>query len=175
MIIGVDIDNVSVSTGALWIKYLEARFPLKKPVSKYPYNVSDAFDIPVGVDCFAFWKDPNLYEGLTPTHGSVAALQALSKEGHEIVFVSQSKGWHQKSKYYFVDKWFPFKNGVILTKEKHYANVDVMIDDSVFVLDAMPKRVKTIRFGKEFVQPEALKCHVQANTWSEVYDTILKG
>ena len=178
MKIGVDCDGTICETSTkLWFAYLYQRYkPIEEKIldviasDMYPYNVSELFHIPEGCDPFAFWKDPNLYEGLTPIDDAVEYLQKLHSEGHEIIFVSQAKGWHQRSKYYFIDKWFPFKAGVILTKEKHLVNLDVIVDDSIHVLNSMPDSVVTIKFRDDTIQDEAMQLrHVLANDWQDVY------
>lgn len=179
MKIGVDIDGTVVDTStSLWFSYLYQRYePIADKVistmadGMYPYNVSELFHIPGGCDPFAFWKDPNLYEGLTPIKGAVEYLKKLSDEGHEIIFVSQSKGWHSKGKYYFIDKWFPFKKGVLLTKEKYLVNLDIMIDDSIHVLNSMPENVTTIKFREDTIQQDKMQeRHVLVEDWKGVYN-----
>lgn len=179
MKIGVDIDGTVCDTStSLWFSYLYQRYePIAEKViemmaaGQYPYNVSELFVIPEGCDPLAFWKDPNLYEGLTPIKGSVEYLKKLSDEGNEIIFISQGKGFHFKSKYYFVKKWFPFNNGVLLTKEKYHVNVDVMIDDSIHVLNSMPKDVTTIKFRDDTIQDEVMQDrHILVEDWKGVYN-----
>lgn len=174
MRIGVDVDGTVVDTSAwYWFQYLQSRYSFKEgfdQYSKIPYNVSTVFDIPEDCDAFAFWKDQSLYEGLKPIAGSVEALHKLKGEGHEIVFISQIKGNHAKNKYYFIDKWFKFKDGVILTKEKHLVSVDIMIDDTNHVLDSMPENVLTIKFREDTIQAEAKRKHKLAMNWQEVYN-----
>lgn len=174
MRIGVDVDGTVVDTSiGLWFSYLLSRYQLKedtKPWMKTPYNVSEMFIIPDGCDPFAFWRDPNLYEGLTPIEGSVNVLRQLKDSGCEIIFISQAKGWHHKSKYHFIDKWFPFKDGVILTKEKHLVSVDIMIDDSTHILDSMPENVLTIKFREDTEQAPSKRKHMLAMNWQEVYN-----
>lgn len=174
--IGVDIDGTVCATSTSgWYKYLEARYERKVDKIwhshwKMPYNVSEMFIIPEGCDPFAYWKDPNLYEGLQPIEGAVGVLSKLKDEGHEIIFISQAKGWHQRSKYYFIDKWFPFKDGVLLTKEKWLVNLDVMIDDSYSVLDKMS--CDTIKFRDDTEQPLSSKPHKILMSWEEIYDYL---
>lgn len=175
MRIGVDVDGTVVNTSTfLWGNYLAVRYKRTKELLpndfKYPYNVADLFEVPEDCDAFAFWKDPNLYEGLKPFEHSVSVLQQLKNEGHEIIFISQIKGFHSKSKYYFIDKWFPFKDGVVLTKEKHFVGVDVMIDDTNHVLDSMPENVLTIKFREDTIQPEPKRKHLLAMNWKDVYN-----
>ncbi|MNQ24609.1 5' nucleotidase, deoxy (Pyrimidine), cytosolic type C protein (NT5C) [compost metagenome] len=173
--IGVDIDGTVINTSTLgWYKYLEARYELNGNIYyKMPYNVSEMFIIPEGCDPFAYWKDPNLYEGLQPIEGAVEYLQLLKEKGHEIIFISQAKGWHQRSKYYFIDKWFPFKDGVILTKEKWLVDLDIMIDDSYAVLDKM--NCHTIKFRDDTEQPLSQKPHDIMMSWQGIYEYLNYG
>lgn len=178
MKIGVDIDGVVCDTNWMWYQYLLTRYDLKQEWSgthyRIPYNVSEMFVIPYGCDSFAFWKDPNLYEGLKPWKDSQEVLSKL-KEKHEIIFISQSKGFHSKSKYYFIDKWFPFKDGVVMTKEKHLVAVDAMIDDTNRVLDSMPENVLTIKFRVDTIQPESERKHKLATDWKDVYNILTEN
>lgn len=168
MIVGVDVDNTVVDIGRYWDSYLYQRYELK---SEYcdgymmPYNISEAYIIPEGCDPFAFWRDPSLYEGLTPNTGSVEALQTLKDEGHQIFFISQMKGWHSKSKYYFIEKWFPFKDAVIMTKEKWAIRPDIMIDDNVIVLDSMPRTTKTYHYQTEYYLAGQQREHILMSSW----------
>lgn len=170
MIIGVDIDNTVVDTGSQWLYWLCNRFDIKEEYkdAKLPYDLTEAFNIPFYSDGYSFWKDPNLYEGLQPIENSVESLNLLYNLGHQIVFVSQAKGFHSKSKYYFIDRWFPFKSGVMLTKEKQYARVDVMIDDTWKVLDSMPDNVLTVKFKDEYTQLPPTREHPVFNSWAEI-------
>ena len=174
MRIGIDVDGTAVDTSSwYWFQYLQSRYSFKEgfdQYSKIPYNVSEMFDIPEGCDPMAFWKDPNLYEGLLPIADSVDTLQKLKDEGHSIIFISQCKGWHHKSKYYFIEKWFPFKDAVVLTKEKWAVNVDVMVDDMYHVLDSMPENVLTIKFREDTEQAPSKRKHMLAMNWQEVYN-----
>ena len=172
-IIGCDIDGVVCDTNYLWYTYLLSRYKLKVEyygVHKFPYNVSEMFHIPDNVDPFVFWKDPYLYEGLEPVPNSVDILHKLCEEGNKIRFVSFGKGFHQKSKYYFIEKWFPFKEAVVLTKEKWTVGMDIMIDDSTHILDSMPENVLTIKFREDTIQPEAKRKHMLAMDWKDVYN-----
>lgn len=172
MIIGADVDGTTCNTIFQWYFYLAQRFPYKHIEGRMPYDVSKAFDIPEGVDRMSFWKDPNLYEGLTPIKDSVEVLRKLKDQGNEIVFVSATKGWHNKSKYYWIDKFFPFKDAVLLTKEKHYVKLDVMIDDNPEVLSKMPDNVLTIQFDNGCENTLEYKPHHFCKSWKEVEEIL---
>jgi 5'(3')-deoxyribonucleotidase len=121
-----------------------------------------------------FWKDHNLYDGLLPINDSVRVLRSLKERGHEIVFVSAAKGWHQRSKYYWIDKFFPFKDGVLLTKEKHYTNVDVMIDDNPDVLSKMNTGVLTIQIDNGCENVSEFTPHHFCKNWKEIEEILCK-
>lgn len=139
MIIGVDVDDTYVDMRSLWWRYLEGRFH-RNCTRNIPYNISGYFILPEGVDGLEFWRDHNLYAGLTPMAGAVECLTELSNRGNEIVFVTKPKGLHHKSKYYFLENTLPCMDGAIMTHEKYYARVDVMIDDNLNVLAKMKER-----------------------------------
>jgi 5'(3')-deoxyribonucleotidase len=177
MIIGVDVDGVVIEDiGMQWLEYLWQRYPVKDYLNfnlgKLPYDLTMLFTIPLGEDGFEFWRNPNLYTGLQPSLECREKIIKLKEDGHKIIFISQAKGWHHKSKYYFLDKWFPFKDGVVFTKEKHLVNVDVMIDDSVSQLDKFDSKVLTLQFRKDFIQPTGKREHRVVYNWNEVYDWV---
>jgi 5'(3')-deoxyribonucleotidase len=159
MIIGVDIDNTFVNTGILWETWLANRFlyDTKKVTewySKYsmkPYNVASLYKLPEDCDGFEFWRDPNLYSGLKPVDGAIEALQELKDNGCEIIFISQAKGWHHKSKWNFIKKWFPENDGVVLTKEKRYVRCDYFIDDNIAQINSMPDSTKCFWFMTDYL------------------------
>ncbi len=176
-IIAVDIDNTVVNTGELWHLWLLSRFKQVrcfKPL-KQPYNLTELFELPEGVDGFDFWRDPSLYNGLQPVKNSVEVLSKLS-EKYDIIFVSQAKGWHHKSKFKFIEKWFPFNKGLILTKEKNYVRCDYFIDDSLTQINNMPLDVDCLWLETDYVQcgvePERRLCKV--TNWKEIEGQIEK-
>lgn len=169
MIIGVDIDGCVVNTGDHWLSYLQGRYEqISHQPYKVPYDCSELFAIPYDCDPYSFWRDPHLYEGLRPIEGSVGELGRLKGSGHEIVFISQAKGFHHKSKYQFIDRWFPFRDAVILTKEKHYVNVDIMIDDKYDVLDAFSEDVITVKFQDRYLQAPPKRSHIEVDSWETI-------
>lgn len=176
-IIAVDIDNTVVNTGILWNQSLLSRFKQVKWVKglKQPYNLTELFELPDGTDGFDFWRDPSLYNGLQPLEHSVEALTKLSEQ-HDIIFVSQAKGWHHKSKFKFVEKWFPFNKGLVLTKEKFLVRCDVLVDDSLTQLNSMPEDVKCLWFQTDYIQSGVTpnKHMYNVNNWKDVDEKFIK-
>lgn len=174
MIIGVDCDNTVVGMQYHWYCYLSQRYPYKHIPGKLPYDLTEAFDIPADVDGKAFWKDVNLYEGLQPIKDSVAVLKKFKEQGHEIVFVSAHKGFHTKSKYYWIDKFFPFKDGVLLTKEKKYARIDVLIDDNLEVLSKLSDHVIKIHIDNGLQNTVEFTPDFACYNWKEIGECLEK-
>jgi len=106
-LIGVDVDGVVVDTINLY-----------KEASKH---LDDPLD---------FWRSEDLYDNLQPMEGAVEKLEQLSKY-FGIVFISRLKGQHHKSKYYFLERYFPFMTEFMGTHGKWVMNnsVEAMIDD----------------------------------------------
>lgn len=129
-LLGVDCDLCVCPSDTGWYKWLSERGQQLYQTGDYepvPYNLSVLF--PTVEDPYQYWRELD-YDQFTPIEGSVEALKALSTY-FDIVFITQVKGTHNKSKYYWLEKHFPFMEGVITTKEKYLMNDSVvaMIDD----------------------------------------------
>ena len=136
-ILGIDVDLTICPSDLGWVKWLRMEdyknqliygtSTLKIPKGGLPYNLSELY--PEVKDPYQYWRELD-YSQFEPLEGSVEALDKLSRL-FEIVFISQHKGQHSKSKYYWLEQHFPFKTGVILTKEKWLmkGSVVAMIDD----------------------------------------------
>ena len=149
-IIGVDIDGTVVGTDIGWYEwaYLTIHKSEPPPITEpLPYNLQEYFK--VGDWIWDYWRDEHLYDRLKPFEDSVEVLKKLS-EKNEIVFISRIKGNHHKSKYYFIERNFPFFSEVVYCQKKQYVKCDVMIDDRLSVLRDMD--CKRILFDRPFLQ-----------------------
>ena len=177
MILGVDIDLTFVDTGRGWFNWLRDRSELVVPDydtlvaagEKIPYDLSSVFtDIPPPVT-LDYWRPDNLYDNMEPLPHAVEALRSLKEEkGYKIVFVSTIKGDHHKSKYYMVEHHVPFLDGFIATKEKHFARVDVMIDDRLNVLEKMDKTPVRIQMNTPFDQYTTWEPTHKVDNWLDL-------
>lgn len=165
-VLGVDVDITVVDTGKVWLERLEqkcGKLPRGLP-EVLPYNLGELWGIPdSGMD---FWRQRNLYDGLTPREHAVSTLEMLS-EYWDIVFVSSIKGDHHKSKVEFLKKHFPFMSGFIATKEKQYSRVDMMIDDRIDILNRMPRDCGVMLFESPYTQNENAinRPHISISEW----------
>lgn len=130
-ILGVDCDLTVCPSDVGWANYLKYFNGFGKVVHRtdglLEYDLSKMY--PTVADPYDYWRTLD-YNQFKPLEGSVEALEALSRQ-FDIAFISQAKGFHHKSKYYWLDRHFPFKTGVMLTKEKWLmkGSVVAMIDD----------------------------------------------
>lgn len=173
-LLGCDVDLTVVATDQGWLEWLRYYNGLGKVVNredgKLPYNLAEMF--PNFKDPYQYWRELD-YDKFDPIEGSVKALESLSKY-FDIFFISQAKGTHGKSKYYWLDKHFPFKSGLMLTKEKWGMNNSVvaMIDDRKDVLKGFDKE-KRICFNTPYTQSVECETEIQFDKWNdEIVQTI---
>lgn len=166
-VLGVDVDLTVVDTGRAWMKWLDEltgrnlcyELDISYQDNNTPYDLTKLYSpwLENTVDGYDFWRQPNLYDSLLPEMGVVETLSTLSKGGWDIVFVSTVKGFHGKSKYYWLKRHFPFMAGALWTKEKHYVACDAIIDDRNKILNKMPEHVKCYRPYTIYTQDEEMK------------------
>lgn len=139
----------------------------------YPYNLSEVF--PDVADPYRYWRELD-YSQFSPLDRSVDALRELSNY-FDIVFVSQAKGHHAKSKYYWLEEHFPFLTGVILTKEKWILNDSLvaMIDDRLEHLVGFDEG-KRILFDTNYAQTIDCPVDFRFNKWdNSVVEKIINS
>lgn len=195
-IIGVDVD-LTVCDSDLshwdWLQQVSKDGDnLCMPEGTLSYDLSSYFNLPNYIDGMEFWRSDDLYDArpcdeelvlsgkhiirrpIQPIKNSVQCLQSLSEQEWKIVFISQIKGSHHKSKYEWLQRHFPFMDGFIATKEKHYVDCDVFIDDRHNHLNDNNAEWK-IKFDTRYEQSVELE-HVDliSNNWIEIEEFINK-
>lgn len=183
MRLGVDVDLTVVDTGRAWYKFLSTVSELSVPsfdeymqiVKEVPYDLTKVFfDLDMN-KCLDYWREEYLYDTLMPLPNVVDVLEDLKvNKRYEIVFVSTIKGNHHKSKYYFLKKHFPFMDGFIATKEKKYANVHMMVDDRLNVLEKMDRSVITVLKQTPYDQSTNFKPSHAFNDWLDFSKLVYK-
>ena len=172
MRLGIDVDITLVETGYEWWEWCVACLMKVDPIfseiptvksmysdldkmGKCNYNFKEEFlkfKETTNLDIFSFWSKSDLYDNLKPLPNSVEVIRKLVEAGHEIVFISHSKKGHLSSKVKWLKKWFPEANiggkgGFLATKEKHFADVDIMVDDRIVNLLSFKPSVIKVYFG----------------------------
>lgn len=141
-IIGVDVDLTVVdSDNGLFdhCNFLTGLSRSHESVTEHlghvPYDFSVLYPELTDQQITRYWGGDDFYDSMLPIEGSVEALRRLSRK-HSIVFVSILTGNHHDSKLRFLKQHFPFAAGFIGTKQKHFARIDMLIDDRVENLNA---------------------------------------
>ena len=177
-ILGCDVDCVLLDTPALWNSWC-AQYLLcseKEIKEGCPYDIRDLYLEELAEKpsfyregLLEFWRSATLYDKLKPLEESILALREAHEKGWEVVFISQTKGDHSKSKYYFLKEHYPFLSGFIATKEKHYVRADVMIDDRNKVLNKFDDNTLRIWYDTPYKQCEPLERYCRyMNDWNHL-------
>jgi len=177
--------------------YLEIRNPLtvgfhKNPNERYIQHsdwvwYTKAITVTEAQECYnltedevmSFWSDPKLYQKLTPNPDAVKIINELAAQGHNIVFLSMCKKGHFASKVQSSKEWFNIPQeqyGFIVTHEKHFADVDVIIDDRNKFLESFkykPEVIK-IKIKTPFTQDADLSVSLDLETsdWNKIGEFI---
>ena len=77
------------------------------------------------------FKKQELWESLSPAHGSQAGLRTLIEHGHRVLLATATHHCNFAYKVDWLQKYFPFiqSDNVIRIMDKSLLNVDVIIDD----------------------------------------------
>ena len=153
-VLGVDVDLTVVDTGVSWFNWLNNVCLSNKemPEGTTEYDLTKYFSEELkGKDGYEYFRHTGVYDTLRPIAGSVDVLTNLSSN-YEVVFISQVKGNHSKSKVEFIKRYFPFYSGIVFTKEKHHVAVDIMVDDRVKFLNQFGDDVKKVLFKTNYIQ-----------------------
>lgn len=136
-VIAVDVDLTVVDTLTPWMRQFKTR------TGEFIKNESGSYDLlpemseiikRKGIknyDPYSFWCLPDLYDDMEPVPYCVDELRKLQLMGNQIVFVSTCIPTHIDSKKRFLNKYFPWADGFIDTKDKHFVAYDVLIDDKI--------------------------------------------
>lgn len=181
----IDVDATVVDTPYEWWKWLEnmtkAGFDYEFVSQWYNFSIPYApiwESKGVSGNPFDYWRAKRVYDNLTPMENAVDCLETLKKKGYEIVFVSSLKGDHHKSKYNFLESYFPYKDGFIGTKEKGYVKADLVIDDRYSCLNQFtdPDCIK-IQFDTPHDQDQQLKVSLdlKSGCWYEIENWIINN
>lgn len=165
-LLGVDCDLTVVRSDVGWWDWLCSKGEVTDyPWSgEWPYNLGEVFKNLA--DPFQYWREVD-YSQFKPIEGSVEVLEKLSKY-FGIVFISQHKGSHGKSKYYWLNEHFPFNAGVMLTKEKYLMNDSVvaMIEDRKDHLEKFDEN-KRIQFMTPYTQTSDCNVAIKFEKWND--------
>lgn len=157
----IDVDMTVVDIGITWLDWLNNMTGKNLTLEdcQYDYNLGRFFEDDLKTlrmrPC-DYFRSNTLYDTLKPIKGSVEALQWLKQKGWDIVFVTHVKGGHSKSKHNFLRRYFPFMDGYVVTKEKHYVKHDMLIDDRNNFLNKVDLSALAVKISTPYSQSEGL-------------------
>lgn len=148
-VIAVDVDDTVAPTAQAWVDWLNkisGKSLSLEDCSHHGYDLSKAYEdeLPEGLDPYSFFCNDTIYDTIEPLKGSVKWLRYLRDYGCDVVFVTAATGRFAKSsegKERFLNRYFPFADGYVITEDKSLVKCDVLIDDRVKHLLSMPDHV----------------------------------
>lgn len=176
----VDVDNVVVSTGDLFVEYLlcDSRFceactridvePFTYATTHYDPLNELGLSNTVKKELFGWWGRKGLYDELNPMEDSRDILETLSAF-YNIVFASHVEGEHGKSKVGFLKKYFPFMNGYAATRQKNIIRSSYNIDDRVIHLNNLGEETIPLLFETSWDNPDH---ELQTVRWDNILNVI---
>lgn len=205
-IIAVDVDLTVVSTDEDFYNWCLTGIPKDQQVNhshekmlnrvrteqglyypEIPYNLLklDEFKNAEKLNISNMWNNSELYDSKEPIKGSVETLHKLKLKGFDIVFVSVCFSGHLDSKVRFLEKHFPFMEGMISTELKHLVRCDYIIEDRSEHL--LTSTAQGIMYSTPYHQGEYQDQHLEilesqlmgkpikdaykiTNCWDEIYD-----
>lgn len=177
--IGIDVDLTVVRSDLDWIRWLseaqsDVELTYDNLIHDYgwgnvPYDLTKiiSYGCDSDVDPMNFWKSAYLYDHMKPIAGATNTIRHWKEKGHKIVFISSCKGHHEKSKYNFIKRNFD-PDGVIFTREKHFVDVDIMIDDRLDFLETFKLGVLTVQFDTPYAQTTTTAPGLKIKDWYEL-------
>lgn len=197
--VGIDFDLTCVDTTFAengWFDYLNKMSKNKLDKQKFleyhslgngkidygnliDYNLSVYFPDLSEQEAMSFWSDERLYQKIKPYPEAVEVINKLAKDGYNICFISHCKKMHYGSKVQAAKEWFDIPQVqfcFIATKEKHFVDINVFIDDrqafhNLFV--DKPEVIKVL-FETPYTQDEELKVSIElkTNKWEDIFTLI---
>jgi 5'(3')-deoxyribonucleotidase len=136
------------------------------------YDLSKMY--PAVKNPYQYWRELD-YSQFEPLEGSIETLKALS-EHFQIVFISRIKGFHTKSKYYWLKEHFPFMTEYVATHGKWVmsGSIVAMIDDRLDVLEPFPLE-KRVWFKTNYTQSAHCNVSHSFESWdNELVECLCK-
>ena len=172
--LAIDVDECCLKMWPLWLQYCNDRFlkSVSEEDARYNYNLCELF----GEQAIDFWGKNDLYTDRVPSENCLEVLTNLVNNGWEIGFVTYCKKGHFESKCDWINKWFPFRSFINVTKEKNGTRCTHFMDDRNKYLNQQPDGVTLIKMQTPLSQEEQLmKSHFIVDDWFEFEELWMKG
>ena len=166
MLIGIDFDNSLVPSCTLWEEWMFNEFGIDlkgEHFNESKYSDDKYLD---------WWKNPNLYDSMTPYPEAVKYVNKLSEDGHKIWIVTKCFDEHIDSKMRFCDKYFNidrFLNTSFKKADSLDGVLNLMIDDRSVILEEF-KITKCFQLNTTVEEPGKF----ELLSWEQIYERIRK-
>jgi 5'(3')-deoxyribonucleotidase len=130
----IDVDLTLVDTLNPWLRWFKARTGVDLTPSAY--NIENQMkEHMVFEDPMDYWREKDIYNGLTPYEASAHTIHKLVEKGFQIVFVTWSPFSEQITpKEDWLAEHFGSDIPVIHTSHKELIDGDILIDDNTEML-----------------------------------------
>mgnify|MGYP000737111395 CR=1 FL=1 len=132
-IIAVDFDLTFADTLTPWFEYCSGSSGSWLKMEDVPDSIGDLvpwFESQGAVNPFSYWTQSDLCDYIKPMENAVNVLNECIDNGYMVIFITHCVPEHEASKRRFVEKWLPRHSAFISTKDKHFVEFDVLIDDN---------------------------------------------
>lgn len=186
-VIAIDVDLVLTNIIPKWQMYLHSRcisfdnkrFNKDLQHERVDYNITRYYELPIDVDGFDFWRQPDLYDDAKLLKYAKEVIMNWYMDGHELVFTSYCFQNHTDSKIKFLKRSLSFIADedfhFISTKSKGFVRADICLDDRNVFLNQMGNKTLCVKFHTPYTQCEEARQHyITYNNWKDLGE-MFKG
>ena len=170
MIIGIDVDDLSLDLIPEWLKRCNQKYGTNyTPEQITQWEISEL--VSCGDKIFEFLSDQDLYDNINPIEGALEGIAKLKGMGHRCVFVTAGnhKGKYLRLKQLgFLDR----EEDYVEARDKSLILTDVLIDDRPFNLWQFKGKYTILFTRPAWGRDEDIK--YQAKNWKEIVSIIKK-
>ena len=199
--IGIDLDNVVITTTKTLCDYINERLPVNLKMEDITtYSIEEALPEQYRWVVEAGFRDKNMWKGVELILHAALILELLYKEGHKLYFITSSLPenlymlYKEGHKLYFITSSLPenlYKKinhlsrnlsflpddyvlkHTINAQDKSMINVDVLIDDCLGHAIHPERKYWSIVMDYPWNQTDKpIPCFSRAKNWIEVYHQI---
>jgi 5'(3')-deoxyribonucleotidase len=178
--IGIDLDNVVISTTRTLCNYINERLPVNLKMEDITtYSIEEALPEQYRWIVEAGFRDKTMWKGVELIPHAALMMELLYKEGHKLYFITSSlpenlykKINHLSRNLVFLPDGYVFKH-TINTQDKSMLNVDILVDDCLGHAIHPERRYWSIVMDYPWNQiDKPVPCLSRAKNWIEAYHQV---
>ena len=178
--IGIDLDNVVISTTRTLCNYINERLPVNLKMEDITtYSIEEALPEQYRWIVEAGFRDKTMWKGVELIPHAALMMELLYKEGHKLYFITSSlpenlykKINHLSHNLVFLPDGYVLKH-TINTQDKSMLNVDILVDDCLGHAIHPERRYWSIVMDYPWNQiDKPIPCLSRAKNWIEAYHQV---